>query len=244
MTQADSGSAVTDILDIPCGAGVFLCADHHLGHEGVTDFEDRPFPSLDAMRDGLIERHNAAVTRDDATVLFLGDLYWGWVAEDPKHLRIVREFLAALRGRKILLRGNHDHFPAPFYLEAGFDAVATKEILLRCGERRDRIVRCVHSPEPVVGHLVSGFEDMPEGYGRVATVLEQGAALSGEWFCGHVHRTFRKLGPIVNVGLDLWDFAPVPLDAALAMLEDPTTVIPGPRGFVRKRNFSLFYDDV
>ena len=34
------------------------------------------------------------------------------------------------------------------------------------------------------------------------------------------------------------------LDAALALLEDPTTVIPGPRGFVRKRNFSLFYDDV
>ena len=110
MTQADSGSAVTDILDIPCGAGVFLCADHHLGHEGVTDFEDRPFPSLDAMRDGLIERHNAAVTRDDATVLFLGDLYWGWVAEDPKHLRIVREFLAWLTTITLPLE-RQLHFP-------------------------------------------------------------------------------------------------------------------------------------
>lgn len=82
----------------------FFIADLHLGHKAVLDFklEDgtplRPFSSLEEMHSEFVKRWNAKVDEKD-TVYVLGDVAW-----KNKELAILGE----MKGRKILVRGNHD----------------------------------------------------------------------------------------------------------------------------------------
>ncbi len=55
--------------------------------------------------------------------------------------------------------------------------------------------------------------------------------IGGEWLCGHVHGVFRKLGPVVNAGVDVWDYRPAAIGNILVTLDDPTVAIPGPKGY-------------
>jgi calcineurin-like phosphoesterase family protein len=91
---------------------VFLCSDHHFGHEKTcTVFKRndgsplRPFASAEEMDEELVRRHNERVRPTDK-VYFLGDVV------------INRRFLhtvGRLNGDKILIRGNHDIFKLEDY---------------------------------------------------------------------------------------------------------------------------------
>lgn len=63
----------------------------------------------------MIERHNAVVSNDDIA-LFVGDLSAGLRGRQDHF----QQLLTLLNGKKILVRGNHDHQPDEFYKEAGF----------------------------------------------------------------------------------------------------------------------------
>jgi calcineurin-like phosphoesterase family protein len=92
--------------------GVFLCSDHHFGHEKTcTVFKRndgsplRPFASAEEMDEELVRRHNERVRPTDK-VYFLGDVV------------INRRFLhnvGRLNGDKVLIRGNHDIFKLEDY---------------------------------------------------------------------------------------------------------------------------------
>jgi calcineurin-like phosphoesterase family protein len=92
--------------------GVFLCSDHHFGHEKTcTVFKRndgsplRPFASAEEMDEELVRRHNERVRPTDK-VYFLGDVV------------INRRFLhtvSRLNGDKVLIRGNHDIFKLEDY---------------------------------------------------------------------------------------------------------------------------------
>ena len=91
---------------------VFLCSDHHFGHEKTcTVFKKadgsplRPFASAEEMNEELVRRHNEKVRPTDK-VYFLGD-----VAIARKSLSV----LDRLNGDKILIRGNHDIFKLEDY---------------------------------------------------------------------------------------------------------------------------------
>lgn len=96
----------------------YVISDHHFAHANIIRYCNRPFSSEDEMNVVMEERWNAKV-RDDDVVMYLGDLTAG--------LRGRTEFLSGLigrlRGRKVLVRGNHDHQPDSFYLESGFVSV-------------------------------------------------------------------------------------------------------------------------
>lgn len=79
---------------------IYFTADLHFGHANVIRFDDRPFKSVEEMDEALIERWNNKVTDED-TVYVLGDISW---YNDEKTCSI----LDRLRGRKILIQGNHD----------------------------------------------------------------------------------------------------------------------------------------
>jgi calcineurin-like phosphoesterase family protein len=91
---------------------VFLCSDHHFGHEKTcTVFKRndgsplRPFASAEEMDEELVRRHNERVKPSDK-VYFLGDVV------------INRRFLhtvGRLNGDKVLIRGNHDIFKLEDY---------------------------------------------------------------------------------------------------------------------------------
>lgn len=84
----------------------WFCADHHFGHQNIIWFVDsigqrtRPFVSLEEMTETIVSRHNAVVGQHDR-VYFLGD-----VAIAKRGLLELNR----LRGKKVLIRGNHDIF--------------------------------------------------------------------------------------------------------------------------------------
>ncbi len=91
---------------------VFLCSDHHFGHEKTcTVFKRadgsplRPFTNAEEMDEEMIRRHNERVRPNDKCY-FLGDVVIG-----RKHLAT----LGRLNGDKVLIRGNHDIFKLEDY---------------------------------------------------------------------------------------------------------------------------------
>lgn len=81
---------------------IYYTSDLHFGHKACLEFDNRPFSSVEEMDAALIERWNRKVQNKD-TVYVLGDVSW---YKTDKTCEIVSQ----LRGRKILVLGNHDHF--------------------------------------------------------------------------------------------------------------------------------------
>lgn len=78
----------------------FYIADTHFGHANVIRFDNRPYKNVKAMDQALINNWNNVVTNED-TVYILGDFCW------DKEDRWI-EILDQLKGKKVLIRGNHD----------------------------------------------------------------------------------------------------------------------------------------
>ena len=97
----------------------------------------------------------------------------------PMRRYAVESIIQQLPGRKILILGNHDKLDPFTYVDIGFESVHT---MLDIG---DYIL--VHDP-------------------AIANTN-----LSRNWLCGHVHKLFKvaENKRVVNVGVDMWDFAPV-----------------------------------
>jgi calcineurin-like phosphoesterase family protein len=80
---------------------IFFTSDTHFGHGGALGLYRRPFASVAAMNEAIIERWNETVGPDDE-VWHLGDFA---IRQRPA---IVAELLARLAGAKHLLTGNND----------------------------------------------------------------------------------------------------------------------------------------
>ena len=86
---------------LPLPMTIFFTSDTHFGDMRVLRFDHRPFPSIDAHDEALVERWNAIVTRHDI-VWHLGDFALG-----PEPAR-VDALLGGLNGEKHLVAGNND----------------------------------------------------------------------------------------------------------------------------------------
>ena len=93
---------------------IFFTSDTHFGHGGALGLYRRPFASVAAMNESLVERWNETVGPDDV-VWHLGDF------AIRQHQTVVTHLLARLRGRKHLVAGNNDP-PATREL-AGWESV-------------------------------------------------------------------------------------------------------------------------
>ena len=80
---------------------IFFTSDTHFGHGGALGLYRRPFASVAAMNEGLLERWNETVGPDDV-VWHLGDFA---IRQRPT---VVADLLARLNGRKHLVAGNND----------------------------------------------------------------------------------------------------------------------------------------
>ena len=101
---------------------IFATSDQHFYHKNIIKYANRPFKLSD---DGVVDCAKTIITRyneivnDDDIVLFLGDISASLRGRNDHFAKL----LGLLKGRKILIRGNHDHLPDKFYLDAGFDSV-------------------------------------------------------------------------------------------------------------------------
>ena len=79
----------------------YYISDLHLFHENAIAFDPRPFASLQEMHDTILKNWNDRVTNGDM-VYILGDVSMRGKKEE------LIAFVAQLKGRKVLIKGNHD----------------------------------------------------------------------------------------------------------------------------------------
>lgn len=180
-------------------------ADLHLGHQNIIRYCNRPFSSVEAMNAALVDNWNRVV-RDDDEVWVLGDVAMGPIRES---LGLISE----LRGRKILVAGNHDRCwqgserdPAKWtdrYLDAGFSEIHQGSFGIDLAGH-----------DVVIGHFpYEGDSHDEDRFVRWRPHDE------GHWLLhGHVHTTWKVNGRQVNVGVDVWDYAPVTEEALAAII--------------------------
>lgn len=103
---------------------VFFTADQHFGHHGVLSMSKRPFSSVEAMDEAMIETWNSVVRPGDI-VWHLGDFSF----KSPKP---PEAYLDRLHGTKHLVVGNHDRARVR---EAGWSSVQESAQISVDGER-------------------------------------------------------------------------------------------------------------
>lgn len=87
------------------GNNTWGTADPHWGHQGVCEFlrsdgtKLRPWTTAAEMDEALIERWNSVV-RDHDRVYVLGDL--------AMRVKVLKDIMPRLKGRKVVIKGNHD----------------------------------------------------------------------------------------------------------------------------------------
>ena len=89
---------------------IYFTSDLHFGHQNVISLCGRPFNDLEEMTNILVENFNKVVHKDDI-VYILGDLSFRISSEKAEQI------ISMLKGRKILVIGNHDKQYNPYLFE-------------------------------------------------------------------------------------------------------------------------------
>lgn len=79
---------------------VYWTSDTHWGHKNIIKYCNRPFSNVEEMNCKLVENWNKMV-EEDAIIFHLGDFAFGGTT-------MWKEIRSALRGRIVLIKGNHD----------------------------------------------------------------------------------------------------------------------------------------
>ena len=180
----------------------YFTADWHLFHERAIQgpskeaMDDgsrwhgaRPFKSIDAMHKAIIGNY-CEVVKDDDVVYFLGDL----TMRGPSRCAAVMEIVKSLPGIKHYVMGNHDRLAVHTYLKMGFASDHSSVWLQDTGPSP---IGLLHNPEDAE---TMAFPDDWRVYRA--------------WICGHVHDAWKMHPdgkPIINAGVDVWDYSPVDL---------------------------------
>ena len=93
---------------------VYFTADMHFDDDNIRRYENRPFDTAGEMNEAIIANWNSTVDEDDE-VFVVGDV--GNIG-----------YISRLKGKKYLIKGNHDKLSDDFYREV-FDDVLDRLIL-------------------------------------------------------------------------------------------------------------------
>lgn len=182
----------------------WYCSDHHLWHKNILEYGKRPFANLKEMHEALVDYHNARVKPQDH-VSFVGDvtLWRGGKLERERFITEIRKY----NGHKRLFLGNHDHWPAKVYLDAGFEKLyatwksqedfITSHVPLHprsLGSATANVHGHIHQ-NPVYEPVV--FEAWKKDNGKVVPA---------------------RVVPYINVSLEAINYTPIHLDEILAII--------------------------
>lgn len=143
---------------------VYYISDTHFGHKGVINFDKRPFSDINEMEAILIANWNNKVTNQDI-VYILGDFCF---EKESEWLRLLNQ----LKGKKVLIKGNHDLKNMSSSLKNKFQDIKDyKEIDDRLDNENVKVILS-HYPIPfykkdysdkvyhLYGHLHNTIEEM------------------------------------------------------------------------------------
>lgn len=171
-------------------ARTWVAADHHFGHANILNFEDDNgvklrgllFSDMEDHDQQIIDRHNAVVSPEDRVYL-LGD-----VVINRRHLWK----LGQLKGRKVLVKGNHDIAKLKEYLPY-FDDIRAYVVQLTSEKRKV---------------ILSHIPIHPESLGRFGTNIH-----------GHLHQNKIDDPRYICVSLEHTNYTPIQVHEALALRE-------------------------
>lgn len=193
----------------------WFTADQHFWHSRIIKHANRPFDSVEEMNKTLIDNWNDCVKPTD-TVYVLGDMFWcGRKKAEP----IVKSLL----GKKILVKGNHDS-GTKRWLDMGFKDVCEREFFIYDNNHWFNLSHYPYYPNLFTRTEVWFKESIKEIMGiRVAhamkRTLDKRLKDDGNWLLhGHVHNSWKTNKRQINVGVDVWGYKPVSIDAILSMV--------------------------
>lgn len=175
----------------------WFTSDTHFWHANVIEFCKRPFSSVEEMNEALIQNWKYLVRPEDH-VYVLGD----FAMTGPTKIEPI---MKRLNGHKFLIRGNHDwHMRYRRWLMMGFEMVTDNTSMIAGN----------------VPLLLSHFPfkqsvDVDDRYVE-RRISDDGKSIL---LHGHVHCSYKQKGRMVNVGTDVWSYAPVHLDELLALVK-------------------------
>lgn len=167
---------------------IFFSSDTHYFHANIIKYCERPFSTVKEMNDYMINSWNSVISDDDVA-FHVGDFSLSRSATS----RDVADVIDRLKGKKILIRGNHDQYDDSFFLNAGFKVVVES---INLGG-----VLLVHYPL----HEAFARKVKDSHWGEVSHVIH-----------GHTHKKGTpELDAHFNVAVDRHEFAPVSSTSAI-----------------------------
>jgi calcineurin-like phosphoesterase family protein len=188
----------------------WFTSDLHIGHARIVELCNRPFRDVDHMNEELVERWNQRVGDNDI-VWILGDLALGKIDDSLV-------YVAMLKGDKRLIPGNHDRVWSGYpkkgkpvrpedtarYEAAGLKVIGGGEAHVH----KTGWTLC-HFPDVGDSHDEDRFDSWRPRPPRRGEVIVH----------GHVHEKWVTNGPRINVGVDVWNFAPAHQDEVQKLAE-------------------------
>lgn len=171
-------------------------SDPHFGHYNIIDYALRPYRTSDEMDDALVANYNAVVDPNDV-VCWLGDCALGSVEK-------AKATMGRLNGRRILVLGNHDR-TAGVMAGLGFELVM-REAVIRISGRTCRLHHYPYAPPRNNSREKRQQHRHP--------VRRKGEVL----IHGHTHTNDKAHDGMIHVGVDAWDYRPVPYEAVAELV--------------------------
>ena len=111
----------------------YYISDLHLFHEKAIQYDHRPFDSMEEMHEAIMKNWNDRVTNGDI-VYILGD-----ISLRGKNEELI-SFVARLKGRKVLIKGNHDDLSDYRYQQLFAEICDYKEIQDSVGQEKHGLI--------------------------------------------------------------------------------------------------------
>lgn len=167
---------------------IFFTADLHLGHNNIRKHCKRPWSTIEEMDEGIITRWNTIVNSRDL-VYVVGDFAMPKKITDVPSMKLYNRYISRLKGKKIIVLGNHDKMSQDVYSNFTEVYPGLKDIKIE----HQKITLC-HYP-----------------------MRSWNSSFHGAWhFFGHVHgRTPDHVTSLsTDVGVDVkdWNYTPIPWD--------------------------------
>ena len=176
---------------------IYFTADTHFCHGNIINICNRPFKDVETMNKTLISNWNTYVTAHDE-VYILGDFM------HKGNGRIANEILSRLKGKKYLIKGNHENYLAdPHFNPNLFEWINDYHAVTLNGTKFVMFHYPIlewdnyfHGSVHLYGHVHNNEERKPE-YGE----------------------KFKLLGPnAVNVGVEVNGYYPISIHAVLEIV--------------------------
>lgn len=126
---------------------IWVIADTHFFHKNIIKYDGLPFNNVEEMNKCIIKKWNRKI-RDNDIVIHLGDFGFG-------NKEKIKEIVKQLKGKKILILGNHDKHSKSFYRSI-FDEVYNGYYRL---VYNGKVIHFIHNPADIIKHHLQKEEN-------------------------------------------------------------------------------------